>query len=244
MRSPLLTALLHPLNLAMLGLSLFALLFSAWWLFPVGLLFWAIMVLAIARNPSLRFNAAMQSREPLAQRFQRYFDRIERSQVGIFNTLSSAPPRTRRALQPLHSEVDALTRQVHSLCRRMTALENYRLVAQSQADLQGDLKHIEESISRTEDDLVRREYEESRDAMRGRLAKLERVSTQLERVEAQLLSLANEMDGTVTEVIRLQAMGPEDAANYMPALVKKLQGQRAELEAFEREAAGMPAGIR
>ncbi len=239
MRSPLLIALFHPLNLAMLGLSLFALLFSAWWLFPLGLLFWGIMVLAIARNPSLRFNAALQSREPLAQRFQRYFDRIERSQVGIFNTLSSAPPRTRRALQPIHAEVDALIHQVHLLCRRMTALENYRLVAQSQADLQGDLHHIEQSLSRTEDALVRREYEESREAMQGRLAKLERVSTQLDRVEAQLLSLANELDGTVTEVIHLQAMGPEDASSLVPALVKRLQEQRVALEAFEREAAGI-----
>ena len=56
---------------------------------------------ATSRDASLQFNYRMQSREPLAQRFQRYFDRIERSQVGVFNSLSSAPARTRRALQPV-----------------------------------------------------------------------------------------------------------------------------------------------
>ena len=101
MRSPFLTALFHPLNILMLALSALAGLIAAWWLFPLGLLFWLVMVIAVARDPSLRISHQLHQREPLAQRFQRYFDRIERSQVGVFNSLSSAPARTRRALQPV-----------------------------------------------------------------------------------------------------------------------------------------------
>ena len=50
MRSPFLTALLHPLNLAVLVLSVLAGLVAAWWLFPLGLLFWLVMVTAVATS--------------------------------------------------------------------------------------------------------------------------------------------------------------------------------------------------
>jgi uncharacterized protein YoxC len=178
----------------------------------------------------------MQQRTSLAQRFQRYFDRIERAQVGVFNSLSSAPPRTQRVLQPVQNEVDALTKEAYALCQRMTTLENYRLVSQSQSDLSTDLDHINEIIESTEDPMVREEYQQSRQALQERLAKLQAVSTQLDRVEAQLLSLANEMDGVVTEVIRLQAAGAESAAQYVPEMVQRLREQTAELKAFEQEA--------
>jgi hypothetical protein len=234
-RSPFLTGLLHPLNLLMLGLSVFAGLVSAWWLFPVGLLFWLVMVVAVARDPSLRISHQMQRRAPLAQRFQRYFDRIERSQVGVFNSLASAPSRTRRAIQPVQSEIDVLVGQVHALCQRMTTLENYRLVSQSRADLQADLEQITAKIEATDDPLIRREYGESRQSLKERLDKNDAVSTLLECVEAQLMSLTNELDSIVTEVIRLQAVGPKDAARQVPELVKRLRGQSAQLKEFGRE---------
>jgi len=234
-RSPFLTALLHPLNLLTLGLSVVAGLISAWWLFPLGLLFWLIMVVAVTRDPSLQITHQMESRSPLASRLQRYFDRIERSQVSIFNSLASAPAPMRRVMRPIQAEIDALTRQTYALCQRMTVLENYRIVSQSQTDLEADLQEISAMIEGTEDSLVRREYEESRQALQGRIGKLHGVSVQLDRVEAQLMSLANEMDSVVTEVIRLQAVGPKDAAHLVPELVKRLQEQSNQLEGFERE---------
>ena len=146
-RSPMLIALIHPLNLMTLGVAVFAGLFSAWWLFFVGGFFWLVMVIAVTRDPSLRISHEMQRRAPLAQRFQRYFDRIERSQVSVFNSLASAPSQIRRVLRPIQSEIGMLTNQVHSLCERMTVLENYRLVSSSRADMQVDLQQIESKIS-------------------------------------------------------------------------------------------------
>jgi chromosome segregation ATPase len=235
-RSPVLTGLLHPLNLLTLGLAVFAGLVAAWWLFPVGVLFWLIMVVAVSRDPSLRISHEMQRRAPLAQRFQRYFDRIERAQVGVFNSLSTAPAPVRRTLQPIQAEIDVLANLVYALCKRMTVLENYRLVSQSRSDLEADLQQIETKINGTDDSLTRREYEESRRSLQERLSKLEAVSTQLDRVEAQLISLANEMDSIVTEVIRLQAMGHREAARFVPAVRQKLREQATQLKVFEREA--------
>jgi chromosome segregation ATPase len=108
--------------------------------------------------------------------------------------------------------------------------------SRSRADLEADLRQIDSRIESTTDPLARREYEESRRSLQDRLSKLDAVSTQLDRVEAQLLSLSNEIDSIVTEIIRLQAIGPNDAAQHVSALTKRLREQRDELKRFEREA--------
>jgi len=200
------------------------------------MLLWGLMVFNVTRDQALRLNYTLQQRAPLAPRFQRYFDRIERAQVSIFNTLASATPALRRIMQPVRDAVDALTQKVHALCVRMTALENYRVVSQSHTDLSSDLQHIEAALARTEDSRVRRDYEESRQALQERLAKLQAAATQLDRVEAQLMALANAMDGVVTEVVRLQAAGAESAAAFVPALTTRLRQETAQLDIFEQEA--------
>jgi hypothetical protein len=236
MRSPFLTALTHPLNVAMLGLSVLSGLVAAWWLLPVGLAFWLIMVVRVSSDASLRLTYRMQSREPLAQRYQAYFDRVERTQLSVFNNLAAASPRTRRVLTPIQETVDALAAQVYSLCQRMTTLENYRLVTESGRDLGADLARIDSAMQRTSDAIIRQEYESSRQSIEERLAKLRSVSVLLDRVEAQLMGLTNELDGVMSEVIRLHAMAPDDAARHVPELRQRLQEQSEQILAFEREA--------
>jgi hypothetical protein len=193
------------------------------------------MVVTVSRDASLRFNYRMQNREPLAQRFQQYFDRIQRAQLRVFTSLSSASARAQRTLQPVRDEVDALTAQVYSLSQRMTTLENYRVVTESQRDLTGDLARIDDALQRTEDPVIRQEYESSRQSIQERLDRQYTVTVLLDRVEAQLLGLANDLDGVVTEVIRLQAMSPDDAARRVSGLVDNLRQQSSEISAFERE---------
>ena len=97
-RSPFLDALLNPLNLVTLALAVAAGLCATWWLFPLGLLVWGLMVLFIARDPSRRINYQADARAAaLSPRFQKLYNRIVQSQVRIFNTLNGADGRTRRA---------------------------------------------------------------------------------------------------------------------------------------------------
>jgi hypothetical protein len=234
MRSPLVTGLLHRTSLLTLGLAVIAGLLVAWWLFPLGLALWLIMAIVISREPSLRLSHKMQGRAPLAKRFQKHFDRVQRSQVSVFNSLAAAPARTRRALQPIQTEVEALTTEVHTLCRRMTTLENYRLVSESKSNLQSDLQRINDAIDNSGDALVKQEYEESRNVLMERIAKQRLIATELDRVEAQLVGVVNELDGLVTEVVRLQAMDPEEAGRRVPPLVERLRKRSKELEESER----------
>jgi hypothetical protein len=69
-----------------------------------------------------------------------------------------------------------------------------------------------------------------------RIAKRRLVASELDRVEAQLVGLASEMDGMVTEVVRLQAAGSSDAERQVPILVSRLRERSEELMLSEQEA--------
>jgi len=234
-RSPWLTALINPLNLAMLALALAAGLCAAWWLFPLGLVVWVVMVLAIARDPSLVISATMDSRAPLAARFQAPFDRIERSQVSLFNTLASADPRIRNSFRQVQAETDTLVNQTYLLCQRMSALENYRLVTQAGGNLDDQLKGLQAQVAAATDPMVKKEYEQSLAALQDRVSKLHATQTQLDRVEAQLSSLSSQMDTALTEVVRIQSLGPSVAAGQAAVLAQTLHKQALDLEAFQKE---------
>ncbi|HVN54970.1 MAG TPA: hypothetical protein VMT46_11620 [Anaerolineaceae bacterium] len=235
--SPWFSALFNPLNLLMLVVSIAAGLLAAWWLFPVGLVLWAIMVVSIAREPATVLNQTVQSRMALPQRFQTSFNRIEKSQINLFNTISGCEPGTRRALQPLRSQVDELVNQAYRLCQRMTPLENYCiLTTQSTANSESQLNDLSYKIQSATDPLVKRESEEAYAALNDRLKKLKEASTILDRVEAQLISLANELEATLADVIRFQSLGSRTASQQAPQLVARIKSQIEQLHQFDAEA--------
>lgn len=235
--SPWLSALFNPLNLVMLVGSVAAGLLAAWWLFPLGLILWAIMVVSIAREPAAVLNETVQNRSALPQRFQTTFDRIEKSQVNLFNTISGAETGTRRILQPLRGPVDSLIDQAYRLCQRMTPLENYRsLTTEATANAQDQINQFSYQIQAATDPLVKRENEESAKSLQEKIQKLKDASTILDRVDAQLTSLANEMEATLAEVIRLQAMGAKTTKQEMPELLGRVRKQIDQLNQFDKEA--------
>jgi hypothetical protein len=217
----------------MLALATAAGLCAAWWLFPLGLLVWALMVVMVARDPSLRMRHTVQSRTPLARRFQEKFDRIERMQVNIFNAITSASATNRRALQPVMDEVSELTNQAFELCQRSTALENYRLVSEKNEDLEAEWVRLNQQVDEASDPVVQREYQQSLDALERRLVKHRQAVAFLDRVDAQMEGLASAMQSVLTEMIRLQAMGEGSVRQGRQALLQTLRNEEQELRRFD-----------
>jgi hypothetical protein len=238
-RSPWLAALFSPLNLAMLGLAVLAGLISAWWLFPLGVLFWAVMVISSATDPRLRLAQTLQTRavNSLAQRFQPHYDRLERAQAGLYRSLGESRGRTRQALEPVRVQVDALVERCYQLCQRMTALENHRVVEQANAESQKDLVKINELIAAANDPEAKREYEQSRQSLEKRQADLQTAARQLDRFEALLVSLQQELERVQTEAIRLQSLDTRQIAQPAAALLDSLKKEEADIKRFEDQAA-------
>ncbi len=238
MRSPLVTALFHSLNPAMLGVAILAGLMAAWWLFPLGLILWIIMVARIATDRRIRLDYDMNARSgTLSTRFQEQYAKVVRSQMRIFNSLMSASGRTKTALDPVQAEIELLTKRVYDLCRQMTGPENFVKVSKMNTDLEGELALIKLSLESATDPLVKREKEEALHALEDRIKKLKKVSTLLDRVEAQLSSMSTTMDAILADIARLQALGGGQAEREAPQIIRQIRAQSEQVEEFAKEAA-------
>jgi len=235
MRSPIFAAFLNPINLAMLALAFAAGLCSAWWLFPVGILFWGVMIVLVARDPALRLQQQVDARQPLAQRFQPYFDRVEGGQLSIYRTVNEAKSGHQAALEPVQTATAKLVDDVYRFCQRMTALENHRLVTQRSGNLSDKIGEMEYRVQSTTDPDVRREYEESLAAMQKRKASLASLAKELDRAEAQLTTLSSHIANLLTDVIRLQSLDPKQTRQEVETLVATVENERVELVRFEQE---------
>ncbi len=240
MRSPLATAFLHPLHQAMFLLAAAAGLLAAWWLFPVGLTLWLVMVLRMAGDRSLRTSFDMEARAgTLSTRFQELYNRVVRSQTRINNFFLSLTGRTKRAFLPLQAEVESLTNTVYDLCLKMTAPENYVKVSRSNTDFEGERALLTLSLDSVTDPIIRREKEEALHALDDRAKKIRQIEKMLDRVEAQLASTAGSLDSVLADIMRLQALGAAQAEREVPKIIQQLRGQIKQLKASEAEAASV-----
>lgn len=233
MRSPLLIAILNPLNIAMLAISAAAGLLAAWWLFPIGILLWLVMVILVAFNPSLRMYKQMEKRAPLTQRFQPYYNRLENSQVRIYRVISGVKPKVRQKLNPLWQSVDELVDQAYHFCEQLTVIENHRLVSQRGINIKDEIANLDYRIKHEEDENVRKEFEESRAALQKRYANILALGKQLDRAEAHLTTLTSELAQTLTETIRIQSLPPEQLQAEVERLKQNLEEERRRLQEFD-----------
>jgi hypothetical protein len=206
-------------------------------MFPLGLLVWGLMYILALREPGLRLSHEMDSRTGIAQRFQARFDRVERVQIAMFNNLASASRENRQSLEPVREEIDRITEQTYQLCKQITALENLRLVDKmKQARQESDLMELDRKIAEATDPVVRQDYEEARRAMQNRLEKMKEITLFLDRVDAQLASLASTLDNMLTEAIHLQALGSQQVRANVPQLLNMIREQKEQLTIFDAQA--------
>ena len=234
-RSPLITAFLNPLNLAMLALTAAAGLCSAWWMAPTGLLLWLIMVVVIARDPGLQITFVNQSRQPLAPRFQTRFDRLDRARVSIFNQLSSSTPPVRKAMEPLQTALDDMVNHAYQLCIHMSALDNNYSVQKISSSTDDDIAKMQKNINTTTDPAARKEFEQTLLSLQTRQANMKKVDTLLARFEAQLTGINSAVEGVVTGVVSLQGRNAGQVQDKIPALLKIMQTEDDELKQFDSE---------
>jgi hypothetical protein len=231
---PLLTSLLNPVNLAMLALTVAAGLCSAWWLAPIGFLFWLVMVIIIARDPGVQITFTRQSRQPLAQRYQNRFDRLDRARISIFNAMQGVSTSFLRAIEPLRYALDDLVEHGYQLSLQMTALDNNYAV-QRLNNYDDDISRMEKNLKETENPSSRREFEETFKSLQERKAQLKSVAVLLDRFEAQLTGTNNAVDSVVTNIISLKGRSADSVKEKVPALLKVIETEQEELKQFDAE---------
>ncbi len=235
-RPPLLTALLNPINLSMLALTVAAGLCSAWWLAPIGLAFWLVMVLVIARDPRVQITFTRQARQPLAQRYQTRFDRLDRARISIFNTLERINDSSlRKSIEPVQSTLDDLVEHAYGLSLQMTALDNNFAIQRISNNFEDDIAKMQKGIKDAVIDSDRKEFDQTLESLKSRQAQLKNVSTLLSRFEAQLTGTNNAVDSVVTGVVGLQGRGVKQVETKIAQLLQIIQTEQDELNQFDAE---------
>ncbi|MGB8214381.1 MAG: V-type ATPase subunit subunit G family protein [Anaerolineales bacterium] len=234
-RSAFFYALFHPVNLAILALAVAAGACAAWWLLPVGVAFWLVMFVITLRDPRLRMILLPKSREPLAQRFQELFNRIEQARISVFNSMATAKAPVRRTLAPAQNKMDQLVNQSYQVFRQMSALENHRLVNRMNSKSDDTLAQTEQKLASATDSSVKRDLEEARQVLEKRQAQVSSISAVLDRADAQFASLAASVDGIVTRFISLQAADTGQAKQELPKLLEIIQAEMDALTKFSQE---------
>jgi biotin operon repressor len=235
MRSPILTALLNPLNLVALAISVAAGLCAAWWLFPLGLIVWGLMVVVVASDKRLKLEYTQQAWAPLAQRFQPGFDKLTRTQASMYNSISDFNPRLLALLEPVNNEVNALVERTHQVCNKMTSLENYRSVQVFNGNLQAQVVNLDTQIATATDPQVKKDYETSRQAIQKQMDALQAIGVQSDRVEAQLASMSAELSGIQAQIVQLQALNVAQAQPLIPPQLEAIRKLLGELNEFDRD---------
>ncbi|MCE1254560.1 MAG: hypothetical protein LWX83_13545 [Anaerolineae bacterium] len=234
MRSSWFNALSNPINIFMLVAAVAAGLLSAWWLFPIGLIFWVIMVLFMVFDPAVRLNQIIQERTPLPERFQTIFKRIERVQVSLFNSLSSAPSSQKRAFIPLQDELQTLVELTYQLCVRLTPLENYREVNTGKK-AENELIQLQRLIDNIDDPQAKQGYQSARIALEDKVNQEKLAAARLARLDALLLNIAGEMETLLSETVNLRSMVNNELSSGVSKLTVEIQEQIQKLQTFEKD---------
>jgi len=193
------------------------------------------MVIAIARDPGIQLTFTRQSRQPLAQRYQTRFDKLDRARISIFNSLQGVSPSFRRAVEPVQFALDDLVEHAYQLSLQMTALDNNFAVQQISSTSEDDIAKMEKNIKETDSATDRREFEQTLESLKARKAQLKNINTLLSRFEAQLTGTNNAVDGVVTGVVSLKGRSINNVEEKIPALVKSIETEQEELKQFDAE---------
>ena len=235
-RPPILTALLNPLNLSMLAVTVAAGLCSAWWLAPVGLVLWLVMVIVIARDPGVKITFTRQSREPLAQRYQVRFDRLDRARITIFNTMQRVGNASfRKSIEPVQSSLDDLTENAYQLSLQMSALDNNFAIQRISNNFEDEIEKMQNNIRGAANASDRREFEQTLASLNTRQTQLNQIANLLSRFEAQLAGTNNAIDGLVTGLVGLQGRGSTQIEAKVAQFLKIIQTEKDELNQFDAE---------
>lgn len=237
------------MNLMVPGSGLvFALVGAPWWVFPLALLPYALMVMFSLRDPkfiaralgmaaatpAVRVDVARSITDP---ELRNILDRIAKSESRLVDEVNGAPP----SLQPLLA----------------TSLEQVRSAAKLGVDLARKVADIDASLARTDattaraearkrrewaqrsgDDAGRQEYLDAAAALDESAEHVESLRALRQKTFAQLDHLAVSLENALVRSVRIRVASPDDegARAISEALRADVENLRETLSLFEEPA--------
>ena len=227
------TALRNPINILTIIISITAGLISAWWLFPLGILFWFIMVLSMVNDPAFQIQQVIDRRSRLPNRFEGSYGQIEESQVKLIHFLASVHFQTRKGFQPLQNPVNNLVATTYQVCQQMAPLDDY-VRANAASNPENELENLGRLMAIIEDPTARKGYDHARQSLIDKVNQLKFAKDRLARMETLLKDIQNDMEQILYETGRLRDSKPQDIRQQTISLVDVIHQRMDELIALKK----------
>jgi hypothetical protein len=231
--TPFISALVNPLNMIILGASFAAGLLSAWWLFPIGFILWIMMLIFASNDPALKLNTTIEERAPVAYRFQRSFDRIQKTEVKLFNTLNGVSGEVQSELQPARETLKDAIEFIHRVTLSMSGMDNQLSYLKSNTDYEAEVFKLQDKIEKATDETIKNEYTESLHTLQKQIAYNQHSTTLLDRYETQLSTIASTLEGAATSILRIKTLPIEKIREDIKQIIAIIASSQNDIKDFE-----------
>lgn len=229
----------QPVVIFTILMAVFAGLFAAWWLAPVGLLLAMVMMLRMTNSPTAKLNDKIRQRATLTHEFEEKFHRIESYELRLYNAVSSASIKQQTVVRPILEKVTDLVGQVHNLCTQMSSLQSfYRQTSSTESKFELNQKKLamKLKIETAVNEQERREYQEAYDALDERIDKIDEVDSYMTRVDNLLAGVEHTLNVVIAETIFLTGQSGHAARKKMDELLAMIDEEQQHLRDFRASA--------
>ncbi len=234
MGNPYLFAARQPLALIVLLLAVMDGLTVYWWLLPVGLVAYGLMVFLRGRDPA----SAAVSQRPIRPRlssatFRTTIDLIERTQEEIQRSVAQTEGPVGRLLTRITDQARELVDQAYQLSEKGQIIEGY-LARVNLADLQQRINSTDRQIAATLDAYTRQQLQETRTALSEKQRNAADLTTYIERIQAQLQNIRANLENVLAETVRLRTADAVSADSATNQVAQRLNDLKSDMDSFQR----------
>jgi chromosome segregation ATPase len=234
MSNPYAYAARRPLAILVLLLAVAGGLVIYWWLLPLGLLAYGLMVLLAGRDPALAAASRRAPRPRLSSpTYRAQLRALERSQEEIQRSVAQASGPVARLLGRIGDQTEELVEQAYALCDKGQVIEGY-LARVNPQELQGRIAATDRQLAATSDAYTLQQLQETRAALAEKQRNAADLATYLGRIQAQLQNIHASLDNVLAETVRLRTADALAADSATNQVAQRLADLKSDMDTFQR----------
>jgi chromosome segregation ATPase len=224
----------QPLAIIVLLLTVLGGLVIYWWLLPVGLLAYGLMVYVGGQDPAVAAASQRAPRPRLSSAtFRTQIDAIERTQQEIQRSIAQADGPVGRLLVRISDQGHELVDQAYALSDKGQIIEGY-LARVNMADLQQRINTTDRQIAATADSYTLQQIQETRAALIEKQGNAADLTTYIGRIQAQLQNIQANLENVLAETVRLRTADAVSADSATNQVAQRLSDLKSDMDSFQR----------
>jgi septal ring factor EnvC (AmiA/AmiB activator) len=224
----------RPLAILVLLCAILGGLLIYWWLLPLGLIAYGLMVLLAGRDPA---TVAASQRAPrprlTSPTFRAQLAAVERAQQEIQRSVGQAEGPVGRLLTRITDQTRDLVEQAYALCDKGQVIEGY-LARVDAKELQQRIAAADRQLAATADPYTRQQLQETRAALAEKQRNAAELTTYSGRIQAQLQNIHASLENVLAETVRLRTADAVAADSATNQVAQRLADLKSDMDTFQK----------